>query len=109
MNVIETEVKDVYIIEPQVFGDNRGWFMESWSQKKMEDAGLHYEFVQDNHSYSSQKGVLRGLPLYGVAPCWTWRWICAKAPLHIRNGCLWSFPRRITGSSSFPGAVSTGL
>lgn len=61
MNVIETKVKDVYILEPQVFGDKRGWFMESWSQKKMEEAGLHYTFVQDNHSYSSQKGVLRGL------------------------------------------------
>ena len=61
MRVIETELKDVYIIEPQVFGDNRGWFMESWSQKKMEDAGLHYHFVQDNHSFSAQKGTLRGL------------------------------------------------
>lgn len=61
MNIIETAVKDVYILEPQVFGDNRGWFMESWSQKKMEEAGLYYDFVQDNHSYSCKKGVLRGL------------------------------------------------
>lgn len=61
MKVIETEVKDVFIIEPQVFGDNRGWFMESWSEKKMEEAGLHYHFVQDNHSFSAQKGTLRGL------------------------------------------------
>lgn len=61
MHVIETDVKDVYIIEPQVFGDNRGWFMESWSEKKMEDAGLFYHFVQDNHSFSAQKGTLRGL------------------------------------------------
>ena len=61
MKIIETEVKDVYIIEPQVFGDNRGWFMESWSEKKMEDAGLFYRFVQDNHSFSAQKGTLRGL------------------------------------------------
>lgn len=61
MNIIKTDVLDVYIIEPQVFGDNRGWFMESWSQKKMEDAGLFYNFVQDNHSFSAQKGTLRGL------------------------------------------------
>ena len=61
MIVIVTEVKDVFILEPQVFGDNRGWFMESWSEKKMEEAGLHYNFVQDNHSFSAQKGTLRGL------------------------------------------------
>lgn len=61
MNVISTDVLDVYILEPKVFGDNRGWFMESWSKRTMEEAGLHYDFVQDNHSYSAQKGVLRGL------------------------------------------------
>ena len=61
MKVIETEIKDLYMIEPQVFGDNRGWFMESWSQKKMEEAGLFYNFVQDSHSFSALKGTLRGL------------------------------------------------
>lgn len=61
MKIIETDVLNVYIIEPRVFGDHRGWFMESWSQKKMDDAGLHYTFVQDNQSYSAQKGTLRGL------------------------------------------------
>lgn len=61
MKVIETEIKDLYMIEPQVFGDNRGWFMESWSQKKMEEVGLFYNFVQDNHSFSALKGTLRGL------------------------------------------------
>ncbi|HHY26993.1 MAG TPA: dTDP-4-dehydrorhamnose 3,5-epimerase [Desulfitobacterium dehalogenans] len=61
MNVIATDVLDVYIIEPQVFGDYRGWFMESWSEKKMQEAGLYYNFVQDNHSFSAQKGTLRGL------------------------------------------------
>ncbi|RGB64322.1 dTDP-4-dehydrorhamnose 3,5-epimerase [Provencibacterium massiliense] len=61
MNVIKTEVLDVYILEPQVFGDHRGWFMESWSQKSMEEAGLHYNFVQDNQSFSAHKGTLRGL------------------------------------------------
>ena len=61
MNVIETSVKDVFIIEPDVFGDKRGWFFESWSEKKMRDKGLFYNFVQDNHSFSALKGTLRGL------------------------------------------------
>ena len=61
MKVIETALPGVMIIEPQVFGDARGWFMESWSAKKMEDAGIHVAFVQDNHSFSAQKGTLRGL------------------------------------------------
>ena len=61
MKVVSTDIEDLFIIEPQVFGDNRGWFMESWSQKKMEEAGLFYKFVQDNHSFSAVKGTLRGL------------------------------------------------
>ena len=61
MKVVSTEIEDLFIIEPQVFGDSRGWFMESWSQKKMEEAGLFYNFVQDNHSFSALKGTLRGL------------------------------------------------
>ena len=61
MNVIETSVKDVFIIEPDVFGDKRGWFFESWSEKKMQDKRLFYNFVQDNHSFSELKGTLRGL------------------------------------------------
>jgi len=61
MNVIETALEGVFILEPQVFGDARGWFMESWSQKKMENAGINVNFVQDNHSFSAQRGTLRGL------------------------------------------------
>jgi len=61
MNIIQTDLPGVVIIEPAVFGDNRGWFMESWSLAKMQQAGLNYDFVQDNHSYSAQKGVLRGI------------------------------------------------
>lgn len=61
MNIIKTDVLDVYILEPKVFGDSRGWFMETWSQRTMEETGLHYNFVQDNQSYSAQKGTLRGL------------------------------------------------
>lgn len=61
MNVIETKLPGVCIIEPQVFGDHRGWFMESWSQKKMEDNGLNVVFVQDNQSFTAKKGTLRGI------------------------------------------------
>ena len=61
MRVTETELPGVFVLEPQVFGDNRGWFMESWSIPKMQSAGLEYSFVQDNHSYSAEKGVLRGI------------------------------------------------
>jgi dTDP-4-dehydrorhamnose 3,5-epimerase len=61
MNTIKTKVLDVYIIEPKVFGDNRGWFMETWSRKTMEGLDLNYNFVQDNQSFSAEKGTLRGL------------------------------------------------
>jgi dTDP-4-dehydrorhamnose 3,5-epimerase len=62
MKVIKTNIPDVKIIEPQVFGDERGFFMETWQQKKFEElvAGRPTSFVQDNHSKSS-KGILRGL------------------------------------------------
>ncbi|WP_297599070.1 dTDP-4-dehydrorhamnose 3,5-epimerase [uncultured Cetobacterium sp.] len=57
---IETGIKDLIVIEPTVFGDNRGFFMESYSQKDFSEIGIDVEFVQDNHS-KSKKGVLRGL------------------------------------------------
>lgn len=61
MNVIKTEIPDVLIFEPKVFGDDRGFFFESFNQKIFEEAvGYKVNFVQDNHSKSS-KGVLRGL------------------------------------------------
>ena len=61
MNVITTDLPGVLIIEPKVFGDERGFFYESFNAKAFQDAtGLETQFVQDNHS-RSQKGVLRGL------------------------------------------------
>ncbi|MBS0455339.1 MAG: dTDP-4-dehydrorhamnose 3,5-epimerase [Proteobacteria bacterium] len=61
MKVTSTAILDVLIFEPRVFGDDRGFFMESFNQKVFDEAvGRHVEFVQDNHSRSS-KGVLRGL------------------------------------------------
>lgn len=56
----KTKIEGVYIIEPMVFGDERGYFMETYCKKDFEEAGLNMDFVQDNQSKSS-KGVLRGL------------------------------------------------
>ncbi len=61
MRITKTKLEGVVIIEPDVFGDNRGFFMESWNKKKMAEAGLDYDFVQDNHSKSTVKGTLRGI------------------------------------------------
>ena len=58
--IIETSISDVYIIEPTVFGDERGYFMETYNENEFKEAGLDLNFVQDNQSKST-KGVLRGL------------------------------------------------
>ena len=55
-----TDIEGVYVIEPTVYGDERGYFMETYSAEEFKEAGLNYNFVQDNQS-SSTKGVLRGL------------------------------------------------
>ncbi|ASG04784.1 dTDP-4-dehydrorhamnose 3,5-epimerase [Vibrio anguillarum] len=62
MKVIETDIPDVKVIEPTVFGDERGFFMETWNQQRFEElvTGKPTQFVQDNHS-KSKKGILRGL------------------------------------------------
>lgn len=67
MNIIPTRLADVLIIEPKVFGDARGFFLESWNQEKFAAAGLDLNFVQDNHSRSAQ-GILRGLHYQIVRP-----------------------------------------
>ena len=58
MKITETSLPGVKIIEPQVFGDSRGWFFESFSEQSLNLGAI---FVQDNHSYSAQRGTLRGL------------------------------------------------
>ena len=60
MKFIPTEIPDVIIVEPDVFGDHRGFFMESWNAEKFAKGSIDAQFVQDNHSRSSQ-GILRGL------------------------------------------------
>ncbi len=66
MKFITTEIPDVIIVEPDVFGDHRGFFMESWHEEKFAAGGIDAHFVQDNHSRSSQ-GILRGLH-YQIPP-----------------------------------------
>lgn len=61
MKITRTQLDGVVIVEPAVFGDHRGFFMESWSKREFEEAGLFYDFVQDNHSSSTVKGTLRGI------------------------------------------------
>ena len=61
MKFTKAELEGVLIVEPAVFGDHRGFLMESWSKREFEKEGLYYDFVQDNHSMSAVKGTLRGI------------------------------------------------
>ncbi|WP_054942204.1 dTDP-4-dehydrorhamnose 3,5-epimerase [Paenibacillus ihuae] len=61
MNFTKTNLEGVIVVEPAVFGDHRGWFMETYNEAKFQDQSLDYKFVQDNQSYSAVKGTLRGL------------------------------------------------
>ena len=61
MKAEKTQVDGAIVIEPDVFGDNRGWFMESYSKRKLAEVGIDVDFIQDNRSFSAAKGTLRGL------------------------------------------------
>lgn len=61
MNLIRTKFADAYLIEPTIFADHRGFFMESYRADKLREWGIPHTFVQDNHSLSVEPGVLRGL------------------------------------------------
>ncbi|MGP4106325.1 dTDP-4-dehydrorhamnose 3,5-epimerase [Virgibacillus sp. L01] len=61
MKLIDTKLDGVKVIEPKVFKDNRGFFMESFNFKRFEELGLEFDFIQDNHSLSVDKDVIRGL------------------------------------------------
>ncbi len=110
MNVIKTKLDGVYILEPRVFGDSRGWFMESWSKRALEESGLTYDFVQDNHSFSSQKDTLRGIPFSAETRhrqksyvayedrFLMWRWICDRIAQPTSNGFQRNCRRRIFGN-----------
>lgn len=68
MKIKTTKLKDLLIIIPDVFKDNRGFFYEVYSEKKFNDMGINVQFVQDNHSLSVQKNVIRGLH-FQSPPC----------------------------------------
>jgi len=61
MNIIKTKLDKVVIIEPNVFGDHRGWFMETYNDQALKEQGIDISFIQDNQSFSAIKGTLRGL------------------------------------------------
>ena len=67
MQLIPTEIPEVKLLEPKKFGDHRGFFSEVYSRKALRDLGIDLEFVQDNHSLSTQKGTVRALH-YQLAP-----------------------------------------
>ena len=81
ITVSETELDGVLIIEPKVFGDNRGWFMETYSRRDFEDAGITAEFVQDNRSFSSKKGIIRGLHFQRNSMCQAKLLTCLKGEI----------------------------
>jgi dTDP-4-dehydrorhamnose 3,5-epimerase len=61
MKCENTDIRGLYIIEPDVFGDNRGWFMETYSHKKYKDLGIDTVFIQDNKSFTAAEGTIRGM------------------------------------------------
>lgn len=61
LEIAETDLPEVKILTPRRFGDDRGWFCESWNARRMAEAGLDIAFVQDNHSFSAKAGTVRGL------------------------------------------------
>ncbi len=101
MNVLPTEIPGVLIIEPKVFGDERGFFLETFNAQRYADAGIPGPFVQDNYSRSG-KGIAARAALPGAAapgqagvrwwpaPCSTWRWTSARARPPSASGWAWS-------------------
>ena len=61
MEIVQTSLSGVLVLTPRRFGDDRGWFMESWNRETLARHGIEIDFVQDNHSFSAAKGTVRGL------------------------------------------------
>ena len=109
MNVIETKINGAMIIEPAVFGDSRGFFLETYqAQRYLDQAGIEGPFVQDNHSRSTQ-GVLRGLHFQKTKPqgklvrvvrgrFLMWPLTCAETPLPLAIGLAFGCQRVIIAS-----------
>lgn len=102
MNIVETDIAGVRILEPQVFGDARGWFAETYNAARYRAAGITADFVQDNESFSS-KGVVRGLH-WQAAPH-------TQAKLvRVLRGAVWDVAVDIRkGSPTFGRHVATTL
>lgn len=119
MNVIETEIPEVKIIEPKLFGDARGYFFESWNEAKYREIGIDCNWVQDNES-RSRFGVLRGLH-FQAAPYTQAKLVrvisgaVLDVALDIRKGSRrsentspWNFPAKTNVSSSSRAVSPTG-
>ena len=117
IKVTPCDIKGLYVIEPTVFKDERGYFVETYNQNDFKEAGLDMVFVQDNQSMSV-KGVLRGLhyqkqylreswsALYAVR-CSTWQWICGLILKPMASGSAWFCLLRIRSSFIFQRALPT--
>lgn len=91
MKIIQTALPGVLIVEPRVFGDARGFFMESWNAEAFSAAGIDVGFVQDNHS-RSQKGVLRGLHFQNPGPQGKLVRVTRGAVFDVAVDLRWSSP-----------------
>lgn len=105
-------IEGLKVITPQVHGDNRGYFIETYNYNDFREAGIDHVFVQDNQS-ASRRGVLRGLHFQKEYPqdklvrvvrgkCSTWLWICGKAQRHTENGLVSCCRRRTRNSFLSP-------
>ncbi|MBQ8792542.1 MAG: dTDP-4-dehydrorhamnose 3,5-epimerase [Clostridia bacterium] len=81
MKIEKTKLKDAFIITPDVFGDSRGWFMETYSKNSLKGT-IDIEFVQDNQSYSSKKGIIRGLHCQVTPHCQSKLIRCTKGEIY---------------------------
>ncbi|MEF2144326.1 MAG: dTDP-4-dehydrorhamnose 3,5-epimerase [Desulfovibrionaceae bacterium] len=91
MKLVKTEFPGLLVLEPRVFEDNRGFFLESYNRNVFEDNDIQVDFLQDNHAYSKQKGVLRGFhfqaPPYGQSKLvWVTRGAVYDVVVDLRLG-----------------------
>jgi len=102
MNVIGTDIEGVLVIEPDVHGDSRGWFVEQYNEARYKASGVAVDFVQDNESFSS-KGVVRGLH-------WQAGEHCQSKLVRVIKGAVWDVAVDIRkGSPTFGKYVSVVL
>ena len=101
MKVIETEIAGVKIIEPDVFGDARGWFCESYNAERYRRFGIENVFVQDNESFSA-KGVVRGLHWQAAPHTQAIRIRRKNSPYCQKENCFAMFSASVMGIASLP-------